>query len=128
MNLDNPKETAATVITQSIPVALGHKKLRLAMNGGTIEFAGNIPPTLEQEMILLKLNKALDEAVQLALDAACLRIQTAIGVEHGDFAGMHFASGGPQELCVRRSFAAYLIDEVEEVIRVAQPDEDSSDE
>ena len=128
MTLDNPKETAATVTTQSIPIALVHKKLRLAMSGESIQFAGKIPPTPEQVVILQKLNIALDEAVQLAVDAACFRIQAAIGVECGGFAAMHFASGGPQELSVRSSFATYLIDEVEQASSEAQSDEDGSED
>ena len=128
MTFDNPKETAGTVTTQSIPIALVHKKLRLAMSGETIEFAGKITPTPEQVVILQKLNIALDEAVQLALDAACFRIQTEIGVQHGDFAGMYFASGGPQEMSVRRCFATYLIDEVEQAISEAQSDKHGSDD
>ena len=114
MNSERVNENASPALNATMK-AIAKKQLRLSMDGQTLQFVGGKPSTPKQEAALKSLNIALDEAVQLALDAACFRIQTELGQKHGDFASMHFATGGPQEAAVRSCFATYLIDEVEQV-------------
>ena len=114
MNSEQANESAGPALNATM-MAIAKKQLRLSVDGQTLQFVGGKASTPEQEAAIKRLNIALDEAVQLALDAACHRIQTELGQNYGDFAGMHFASGGPQEAAVRSCFATYLIDEVEHV-------------
>lgn len=58
------------------------------------------------------LNKTLDDATQTALDAGCLVIQGALGIETGDVAGTHFSAIEQLEP-LRAAFAEYIILEVD---------------
>lgn len=57
------------------------------------------------------LSQLLEDAVQAALNAACLTIQTAFGDRSGDLAGIHF-SGDSEQNTLRRIFGEYLLEEV----------------
>ena len=50
----------------------------------------------------------INEAVEDAINIACERIQSHLGVTTGDFAGLHFHTGSPAWQEVRRTFAEYL--------------------
>lgn len=126
MSFDNPNKSAAADVTRSLAKILGDRKLRLSIEGDTIQLAGSAAPTPEQEWQVQQLNIALTEAVQLAVNAACIRIQAEIGVDTGDHAGMHFATDGPQELRIRGSLATYLIDAVESAIRESNSEDEDS--
>jgi hypothetical protein len=58
-----------------------------------------------------KLNVALDDATEAALNAGCFAIQTAIGQDDGGIAGVHF-SGDTATAPIRTALGEYLITEV----------------
>lgn len=58
------------------------------------------------------LNKTLDDATQAALDAGCVAIQEALGIETGDVAGNYFSAIEQRE-ALRAAFARYLILEID---------------
>ena len=99
---------------------LGDRALKLFFDGAAIDLSGKEPATLEQAQALDRMNRALDDAVDSALDAGCLRIQQELGVTAGDLAGMYFCTGGAHERQVRSALASYMIDEAEGQCRAAQ--------
>ena len=62
---------------------------------------------------LLALNDAIREATEDALNAACRRVQIALGVTAGDLAGMHF-SGHETHAQVSMAMCGYAIAEMRE--------------
>lgn len=59
---------------------------------------------------LVAFNKLVDTATQDALNAGCLAIQQALGIETGDVAGVHFS--GPDEVRpVAQAMVDYLLTE-----------------
>lgn len=109
------REEIAAGLAHSLPLGahLNGRDLRLSLDGARVELAGRDPATPEQAVVLGRLNAALDDAVYAALDAGCLRIQSELGVQSGDLAGMQFCTGSPAERQLRTALAGYLIDEVE---------------
>jgi hypothetical protein len=103
-------------------VILAQRSLMLSTDGETIKLVGKEPPTPAQIKVLANLNTALTEAVHDAVNAGCLRIQEALGVKWGDFAGMYFCSGSPMERQIRGLFAGYLINEIEHGEAAAVPE------
>lgn len=61
---------------------------------------------------LARLNKLIETATQVALNAGCLSIQDAVGISHGDFAGIHF-SGNENAKPIADALAKYLFAEYE---------------
>lgn len=57
---------------------------------------------------LVALNKLVDTATQDALNAGCLAVQQALGIETGDVAGVHFS--GPAEI---RPVAQAMVDYIQ---------------
>ncbi|MBC8738506.1 hypothetical protein F6X40_17165 [Paraburkholderia sp. UCT31] len=68
--------------------------------------------SLDEAAFLAKLNGALEDATEAALNAGCLRIQDALGVKHGDYAGIHF-SGGVAKQQIRQTLGEYFKAELE---------------
>lgn len=64
---------------------------------------------------LRKLNQSLEDAVEDALNAGCLRIQNVMGVESGDFAGVYF-SGDEQRKALFDTFAKYILAEYQQEV------------
>lgn len=62
---------------------------------------------------LRHLNKLLDDAVEDALNAGCLRLQNGMEVETGDFAGIYF-SGDEHRKGFYESFARYMMAEYQQ--------------
>lgn len=69
----------------------------------------SLPPSDAEN--LKAINKLLDSATQSALNAGCLEIQQALGIESGDVAGVFFS--GPDEVSpIARALADYLEHEI----------------
>lgn len=83
-------------------IVLGDRKLMLSMDGQKLKLSGHVEPTVQQAQLLASLNQALDEAVEDALNAACLRIQQELGVEDGGFAGIFLVMINIRMLSVSR--------------------------
>lgn len=61
---------------------------------------------------LAALNKMLDDATQAALNEGCYRVQTHLGIEAGDFAGVYF-SGSQHVRSIAQALANYIFREIE---------------
>lgn len=70
-------------------------------------------PSQEQSHVLQQLNELLDSAVEDALNAGCLRVQTALKIQFGDAAGVFFT--GHHRQVVHNAFRDYLLIEVNEI-------------
>ena len=70
-------------------------------------------PSQEQSNVLQQLNELLDSAVEDALNAGCLRVQTALKIQFGDAAGVFFT--GHHRQVVHNAFRDYLLIEVNEI-------------
>jgi hypothetical protein len=76
-------------------------------------FADEIEP-LETRLFgywLAENDEALDEVINEALAAACLSIQTDMGVKTGDVAGAHFSANGVRFRTFAEVMAAYILAE-----------------
>lgn len=104
---------ATTQQVQAVLQVPAGLKLKYGPGGEQIELAGRDPASSEQRAWLDRANAVLDDAVHKGLDSACWRIQEELGINAGDYAAVHFATGGPQERQVRSALAGYLIEEVE---------------
>lgn len=70
-------------------------------------------PSQEQVHVLQQLNELLDSAVEDALNAGCIRLQTALQIRFGDAAGVFFT--GHHRQVVHNAFRDYLLIEVNEI-------------
>ena len=70
-------------------------------------------PSQEQLHVLQQLNELLDSAVEDALNAGCLRLQTGLQIRFGDAAGVFFT--GHHRQVVHNAFRDYLLIEVNEI-------------
>jgi hypothetical protein len=68
----------------------------------------------EQVHCFKQLEKLMDKAVQNGLNTICLAIQDELGIEAGDYAGIHF-SGGPELNKLREVVGNYLLAELRQV-------------
>lgn len=66
--------------------------------------------SLQDATELVRLNTLIAEATQAALDAGCLAIQTALDIETGDLASLHF-SGSERVRPVAQAMTDYLLSE-----------------
>ena len=66
----------------------------------------------EEADFIVKLNEALENATEDAVNAGCLAVQQAIGVTRGDYAGVYF-SGDVERKKVREVFAKYMHSELQ---------------
>lgn len=70
--------------------------------------------TPEQVRCFKQLEKLMDKAVQDGLNTICLTIQDTLGIDAGDYAGIHF-SGGPELNKLREVVGNYLLAELRQV-------------
>lgn len=63
--------------------------------------------TNQQVANFVALNKLIDTATDVALDAMCLAVQESLGIPSGDFASIYF-SGGSEVNMVRRVVGEYI--------------------
>ena len=71
--------------------------------------------TAEDAKELNRLNELLTAATEAALNAGCLHIQEALGIESGDLAGMHFP-GTQASAPVARALMDYLMAEYNQTV------------
>lgn len=65
----------------------------------------------EQANFIVGLNEQLSEAVEDAINAACLRLQNFAGITAGGYAGIHFSDPAIRNKLME-VFAAYIVDDV----------------
>lgn len=70
--------------------------------------------TPEQVSCFQQLEKLMYKAVQNGINAICLAIQDELGIDAGDYAGIHF-SGGPELNKLRKVVGNYLVAELRQV-------------
>lgn len=66
--------------------------------------------TQEQAQFIVDINKELDEAVEAAINEACYMLQNFVGIDAGDYAGVHF-SGSARKNRIKEVFAEYIVDD-----------------
>ncbi|AQH05744.1 hypothetical protein A9R05_42775 (plasmid) [Burkholderia sp. KK1] len=69
--------------------------------------------TQEEVDFVVDLNALIEEATQAALNAGCLTVQEAVGVDSGDLAGVFF-SGSVNKEAIAHKFAEYILAELTE--------------
>lgn len=89
----------------------GMLRFNVVQNGALVpDLRGHSGPSEVQVDMLALLNKTLEQAVDDALDAACLPIQSMLGMA-GDFAGVYF-SGTDTIQPFNDNIARYMMAEI----------------
>lgn len=61
----------------------------------------------EEADLMVKLNKLIESSAEAAINAACLEVQTKMGIPTGDVAGIFFSDGGLQ-IAIAGAMRAYI--------------------
>lgn len=96
----------------------GDTRAGLSINDGVFFSGRTAEPsayglTQEEADFVVDLNALIEEATEAALNAGCLAVQEAVGVDSGDLAGVFF-SGSADKEAIAHKFAEYILAELTE--------------